>query len=287
MFPISDLENIKAYNASPKSFLLSHRNKEAINILWQNKKRELNNFFKTNNSLEIKKLLEQEVLVCASKITLLHNDFHEINNKTIPVLKSPSCLQKIQTMSNKEILTSMLVDCKKTDYLNKFLVYCKDALSNIRNTDSRYGSDLIDGHWRILGKESKRVMDLMYLSHELGHCVYNSLYGCNNFIQQVKSETSAYIFEFIIAQNYLSHMDFDSWLQYKKKVDLLNKYLLLLELALIDGYEHLSSMLDFSFFDEYSFLLIESFWTSHGYYLVYFMAEKLMLEILQENNYIS
>lgn len=285
MFPISDPENIKLYNQKSIFDVFKNACREDLDKSIEHKRIILNNFFQSHEAIKIKKVLSRYALIEKKPLNLTKQNFCLLNDKIYPIIMISQRLKEHGVLSNKEALQSLFFNQQGIESNKNMILYCCHALQEMIITDSRYGTDFINNEWKILGKDSYRKCDLIYLAHELGHCVYNFHFGCNDFFQQVKSEVCAYLFEYIIAKNFLSQADFKIWLQHIQTVDSLNEYLFYLEYSLIEEYQYLSSNIESSFFDSNSLSLIESFWTSHGYQLVYHLAAKIRNAILIKYHY--
>lgn len=122
----------------------------------------------------------------------------------------------------------------------------------------------------IFGENSTRMISLIGIAHELGHCLIERRFGSENFYKKVLSETFAQIFEFETVHEYLLKHQPNlcvAWRTYQSDVDAINFILCLQE---SNHLLHSNNQSDF--FDDDACALRESYFTAPGYQSVYALA---------------
>jgi hypothetical protein len=275
-FPIPDKDNILMYNIKEitELVLLMDIDKEI-----RKKSIILEDFFLNKKKAQpIYQVLEwMKLKGCFSKVLKL-DGLYSIKRQKIPIIKIPRSLKKKLKLNNKELLLKIVNNAlnqnKLTEIIYKFI-------NKMLITSDRFGCDFINGEWTILAKLSDTSLDSIHLAHELGHCVYNTFYKNNTIGDQIKSEASAYLFEYSFAKVILSNKDFLLWKRYVRAVDNCNLALMYFELSLVKLLNHNYLKRNDFIFHNKSLALRESLWTSHGYQLVYVAAAEIRNKIIK------
>lgn len=164
-----------------------------------------------------------------------------------------------------------------SDVIETIVLYFPDGRERIRAilddrvSGHRYGTDWIDGRWRIVAPPLRGTLqDLMALSHELGHILADENKE-STAKDLIRGEATAMVLEATIVAKQLGDDELKSWLSYLSKSDTYNFEFFHREYSC-----QLESLMN------RTFILRESLWTSHGYQAVYAAASYIRAKILRE-----
>jgi len=200
------------------------------------------------------------------------NDFKMIRGRVAPLPKLPSLLAMRLKKPADEVMRELFASDKVEAILSD---------STFTPGDVRYRTDWKDGKPRLYGDNSPYLNSLAFLTHELGHCLAESVHPGDSFREKILSEAYAQTLEEATIFHWLKEdpQAQGEWKAYQRTIDQLNYHFYLWEISKHPAFSPLEALVP-DIFDSALLLFRETLFTATGYQAVYARASLLRAKVL-------